>query len=244
MISPALPLKDLLLFMESRLYDLSSRNGKNKGLNLSTIMPVSECLKNPPPPRDYLFKEVLPSGIVGELVAMGGTGKGHLNIMLGLSLATGREIGPLKPARNSRCSTWPRRMTRRNSIAVSSAAVEALWPDGSPPPEIDNFIPVSVMGKLGPLMQFDRRRNPVNAPAYDWLCKTLENLPDVEVLILDPKSKFYGLDENDNAIAPPGSIAWSPWWPGSRSPSSFLTTRAKPGRKHEPEQQPGRVCPD
>ena len=78
------------------------------------------------------------------------------------------------------------------------AAVQALWPNGSPPPEIDNFIPVSVMGKIGPLMQFDGAGNPVKAPAYDWLCKTLANLPEVEVLILDPKSKFYGLDENDN----------------------------------------------
>jgi replicative DNA helicase len=79
------------------------------------------------------------------------------------------------------------------------SAIKALWSDGSPPPEIDNFIPVSVMGELGPLMQLDEAGNPVNAPAYDWLCKTLANLPDVEVLVLDPKSKFYGLVENDNS---------------------------------------------
>ena len=55
------------------------------------------------------------------------------------------------------------------------------------------------MGKnLGPLMQLDATGNPANAPAYDWLSRTLENLQDVEVLIIDPKSKFYGLVENDN----------------------------------------------
>ena len=78
------------------------------------------------------------------------------------------------------------------------AAVQALWPNVSPPPEINNFIPISVMGKLGPLMQIDAAGNPVNAPAYAWLCRTLSNLPDVDVLIIDPKSKFYGLVENDN----------------------------------------------
>ena len=141
----------------------------------------------------------MPSNIAAELVAMGGTGKGHLNIMLGLSLATGREIGPLKPARKFRVVYLAAEDSQEELDRRVFAAVQALWPNGSPPPEIDNFIPVSVMGKIGPLMQFDGAGNPVNAAAYDWLCKTLANLPEVEVLILDPKSKFYGLDENDNA---------------------------------------------
>jgi RecA-family ATPase len=54
------------------------------------------------------------------------------------------------------------------------------------------------MRKVGPLMQLDSVGNPVNAPGYDWLCRSLKNLQDVEILILDPKSKFYGLVENDN----------------------------------------------
>lgn len=47
-------------------------------------------------------------------------------------------------------------------------------------------------------MHLDDAGNPTIAPAYDWLSETLENLQDVEVLIIDPKSKFYGLVENDN----------------------------------------------
>jgi hypothetical protein len=167
-------------------------------LGKGDITPTSEFCNHPPPDRDFLFKDLLPSDIVAELVAMGGTGKGHLNIMFGLSLATGKEIGPIKPSRQFKvlylaCEDDQAELQRR-----TVAAIKALWPNGSPPPEIDNFIPVSVMGKIGPLMRLDKSGNPVNGPGYDWLCKTLGNFSDVDVLILDPKSKFYGLKENEN----------------------------------------------
>ena len=165
----------------------------------STLTPISEWLKNPPPPRDYLFKEVLPARVVGGVVAIGGTGKGHLIIRLGLSLATGREDGPLKSARKFRILYLSGEDSQEELQRRVSAAAQMLWPDGSPPPEIDNFVPVSVIGKLGPLMRLDDARNPVNAPAYEWVCQSLGNLLDIDVLILDPKSKFYGLDENDNS---------------------------------------------
>jgi hypothetical protein len=202
-LAPMENVADFFQLAESKIFEITE-SYTGKGLNDfppldGTETLVSQALKNPPPQRDYLFKEVLPSSIVGELVAMGGTGKGHLNIMLGLSLATGREIGPLKPARKFKVLYLASEDSQKELWRRTFAAIEALWPDESQPPEIDNFIPMSVMGKIGPLMQFDGARNPVNAPAYDWLCKTLANLPDVEVLILDPKSKFYGLDENDNS---------------------------------------------
>jgi hypothetical protein len=202
-LAPVENVADFFQLTESKIFEITERytvNGLNDFPPLDgTETPVSEALKNPPPRREYLFEDVMPSNIPAELVAMGGTGKGHLNIMLGLSLSTAREIGPLKPARKFRVVYLAAEDSQEELDRRVFAAVQALWPNGSPPPEIDNFIPVSVMGKIGPLMQLDKSRNPVNAPAYDWLCKTLANLPEVEVLILDPKSKFYGLDENDNA---------------------------------------------
>jgi len=195
--------EEFMTWTESQILEVTTpaldRNRANSFPPLDdTVIPTSERLQNPPPPREYLFEGVLPSNIVGGIVAMGGTGKGHLNIMLGLSLATGENAGPLKPVRDFKVLYLAGEDSQEELDRRTIAAVEALWPDGPPPPGIDNFISISVMGKLGPLMQLDGAGNPVNAPAYDWLCKTLENLPDVEVLILDPKSKFYGLVENDN----------------------------------------------
>jgi len=167
-------------------------------LDYGNITPTSEFNKRPPPARRYLFKGLLPAGIIGGLIAVGGTGKGHLNIIFGLCLATGKKIGPLEPARKFKVLYLAGEDSQEELHRRVHAAVQALWPDKSSPREIDNFLPVSVMGKLGPLMHLDRAGNPVNAPAYAWLCQTLENLPDLEVLILDPKVKFYGLDENNN----------------------------------------------
>jgi replicative DNA helicase len=194
-------LEEYLTYVESQILEVTqpALNRANSFLPLDgTVTPVSEWLKNPPPARDYLISEILATGIVGGIIAVGGTGKGFFNIMMGLSLATGQNIGPLEPVRKFKVLYLAGEDDQDEVNRRTISAVEALWPDGLPPPEIDNFIPISVAGKLGALMHLDEAANPVNAPAYDWLCKTLENLPDVEVLILDPKSKFYGLVENDN----------------------------------------------
>jgi len=194
-------LEEFLTWAESQIFEVT-QPGLNRANSFpplnGTETPVSELLKNPPPPLDYLFNEVLPAGIVGELIAMGGTGKGHLIIGIGFSLATGKNIGPLHPVRKFKVLYLSGEDGKEEIERRVHSAVKALWPNESHPSEVDNFMPRSVVGKLGPLMQYDRSGNPVTAPAYDWLCKSLANLPDVEVLIIDPKSKFFGLDENSN----------------------------------------------
>jgi RecA-family ATPase len=166
-------------------------------LDYHEITPTSEFIKNPPPNREYLFKNLLPSGIVAGVIAVGGTGKGYLMNLIGLSLATGLKVGPLEPTRKFKVLYLPAEDDQEELKRRTISTMKGVWL-GEPPPEVDNFIPLSVFGKLGPLMQLDMSKNPVNAPAYDWLCKTLEKLSDVEVVILDPKSMFYGLVENDN----------------------------------------------
>jgi hypothetical protein len=166
-------------------------------LTPSNLTLLTERLKTPPPPRKYLYEDIITTGIVGGIVAMGGTGKGFFIISCGLSLATGEKIGPLKPARTFKVAYLAGEDDQDELDRRVAATVNALWPNG-PPSTIDNFIPISVMGKIKPLMELDKNHNPVNSPTYEWLCKSLENLADLDVLILDPKSKFYGLEENDN----------------------------------------------
>lgn len=166
-------------------------------LDYHEITPTSEFIKNPPPNREYLFKSLLPSGIIAGVIAVGGTGKGYLMNLIGLSLATGLKVGPLEPSRKFKVLYLAAEDDQDELKRRTISTMKEVWP-GEPPPAVDDFIPISVFGKLGPLMQLDKAKNPVNAPAYDWLCRTLENLKDIEVVILDPKSMFYGLVENDN----------------------------------------------
>jgi hypothetical protein len=44
--------------------------------------------------REYIIKNFLPAGIVGLVVAEGGTGKGHLMVHMGMSLAMAQPFGP------------------------------------------------------------------------------------------------------------------------------------------------------
>lgn len=166
-------------------------------LDYRGITPTSEFIKNPPPPRKYLFKGVLPTGIVAGVISVGGAGKGYFLNLIGLALATHLKAGPLEPTRKFKVLYLAAEDDQDELKRRTISTMTEVWP-GEPALEVDNFIPISVFGKLGPLMQLDKAKNPVNAPAYDWLCKTLEKLSDVEVVILDPKSMFYGLVENDN----------------------------------------------
>jgi len=55
----------------------------------------------------------------------------------------------------------------------------------------------SVYGQVGPLMRLDGN-TPVRADTFYWLEESIKRHPGLELLIIDPKSRFYGLDENNN----------------------------------------------
>lgn len=50
-----------------------------------------------PPPREYLFDQFIPKGIVGILAGEGGVGKGHLTTAMCIAGATGLRLGPFVP---------------------------------------------------------------------------------------------------------------------------------------------------
>lgn len=108
-LAPVENIADFFQLAESNIFEITE-NYTSNGLNDfppldGTETPVSEALKNLPPPRDYLYAEVLPVKIVGEIVAMGGTGKGHLNIVFGLPLATDHTDSRLSGI----CGRYPQR---------------------------------------------------------------------------------------------------------------------------------------
>lgn len=152
-----------------------------------------------PPNRKYLFNGHLPTGIVGGIIAVGGTGKSYLIVALSMALATGTELGPLKPPKAFKVlylagEDPPDEL--HNRIFDTS---QALWGDKPPKELMENFFTKSVVGEIGPLLRKDYQGNLEVSLDYQWLDETLTSLADIEVLIIDPLSKFYGLDENDNS---------------------------------------------
>jgi replicative DNA helicase len=160
---------------------------------------ISDLVLSKPPKRKYLFNDHLPTGIVGGMIAVGGTGKSYLLLTLGMALATGTESGPLKPPKAFKvlylAGEDPHEELHRRIFHTS----QALCGDNPPKEIMENFLARSVVGEIGPLLEKDHQGNLRASQCYRWLDESLTNLPDVEVLIIDPLSKFYGLDENDNS---------------------------------------------
>ena len=149
-------------------------------------------LKEPPEAESFLTyndSPVLTRGVVGGITASGGTGKTMFLQQLAHAMADGAGFGPLKAAGRFRvlmlCGEDPQEEVHRRLWRIGKGD----FPDG--------LCVASTAGQLPPLMHLVEG-NPQRSPAYDWLKTTIENHMPLDVLILDPKSRFYGLDENNN----------------------------------------------
>jgi len=129
---------------------------------------------------------------VGVLTAAGGTGKTFLLLTLALTGAAGGNFGPIKA------------LSKLKTLVIvgedpQDELVRRAWDicKGQFPA---NFHAVSVYGEIGPLLRIEHG-SPIVTDSYQWLKSTLEKHPGLNLLILDPKSRFYGLDENSNEHA-------------------------------------------
>jgi len=149
-------------------------------------------LVKPDPPEPLILyndSPIMTKGIVGALMAAGGTGKSFFMLWVAHAMASGGSVGPLHVQGCQKvlvlCGEDGEDELKRR-----------LWElgDGSFP---EGLYAASIVGKVGPLMMLDSN-NPVKAPAWDWLRETVKNHVGLDVLMLDPKSRFFGLNENDN----------------------------------------------
>jgi len=156
--------------------------------------PIGVWLDTEPPPIDYLFENLLIKGIVGGIFAQGGTGKTYLIVCLMLSAALGlRSFSTFRPTRSMRVlgllgEDPPGMIHRRvRSILGEFGDIDKTM-------LIDNLR--LYCGSPGPLMKLDGN-NPSRADAFEWLKGEVEDFRP-ELVVIDPKSMFYGLDENSN----------------------------------------------
>lgn len=173
---------------------------KHKKPNQETFPPLSPkqttirgvLIQEPPDPDPILtYNEspVLTRGVVGGLMASGGIGKTMLMLQFAHVMADGGSLGPLRAADDFKvlmlCAEDPQEEINRR-----------LWRLGRGDFPAGLHV-ASTMGQVGPLMQL-KEGNPQRAQAFEWLRDTIKNHSPLDLLILDPKSRFYGLDENNN----------------------------------------------
>ncbi len=146
-----------------------------------------------PPNRDFVFnlfgKPMMPKGAVGVLSATGGTGKTFFLLALAAMAAKGGTFGPIS-------AVCPLKVLVICGEDDQDEIGRRIWDitGGNIPP---NLHAASVYGEVGPLMRLEKGV-PERAAGFYWLEETLKNHPGIDLLIIDPKSRFYGLDENSN----------------------------------------------
>ena len=157
---------------------------------------VSGRLRSRPKPLHFIFKYndqgLIPKGVVGVLTATGGTGKTFWLLSLAMAGASGDNFGPINA---------PEAV---NTLVIVGEDTQdeldrRLWDIGKGQFP-DRLFAASVYGEIGPLMRLEGS-TPVLADSYYWLEETIKNHPGLELLIIDPKSRFYGLDENNSEHA-------------------------------------------
>jgi len=159
---------------------------------------VRRFIENKPLKPEFLFEDILRKKIVAGLFAAGGAGKSFLLLMWSICLATGRNFGPFSPTGKNKIlyigAEDPEEELHRRVYSIAEK-----WNLLSSKDLSNNLIVYSAVGKIGPLLGLDGKGNPTTTINYEWLQKSIKNIKGLDLLVLDPLSRLYGLNENDNA---------------------------------------------
>lgn len=131
---------------------------------------------------------LIPKGVVGVITATGGTGKTFFIISLATAGATGKNFGPINAPRPIKTLIIVGEDTQDELDRRAWDTCSGQFPD--------NLAGISVYGEVGPFMRLEGS-TPVFADGYYWLEETISGCPGLALLFIDPKSRFYGLDENN-----------------------------------------------
>lgn len=170
-----------------------------------------------PPPLEWLFDHSFPTGQIGFIVGPPGAGKSTFLIHTAAAIVTGKAVigDKLRPSHKGKvfclfCEEndailWHRVYKITNELFPP---VCDLMGTGNlnlnPAYELHEFgNNVWTIAGAGSDMRFVERTpfGPVPTTAYNDLLALLETIPDLACVVLDPLSRLYGADENDNAQA-------------------------------------------
>lgn len=143
---------------------------------------------------------VLPLGKVGQLVAEGGGGKTMVLVQLAVAVATGtRWLGALDVASPGRVLAILGEEDFEESQRRMYFAARA---SNAPPPADGMIVALPLAGLPSEMVCRDPDGNPMDAPFLRWLREYLSTHNDWRLIVVDPLSRFAGLEaEKDNAQA-------------------------------------------
>ena len=171
---------------------LTTEKPKSIGLTPDQTRIAGRLISRPPEPEfilNFYNQGLFKRWIVGVILAAGGIGKTYLMILLAWALSLGGNIGPLRAVK-------PLNVLLLLAEDDPETADIRLWDIGK------GFYPsglyvASVCGICGPLLE-KKDGNVIESQWFKWLSETVKNHPGLDVLMIDPKSRFFGGEENSN----------------------------------------------
>ncbi len=160
---------------------------------------LATLLTSPPPETDWLFPNIIARGTVSGIGGYGGVGKSYFLLQLAISCAMGRTLFPSLPttapiramvilAEDSRNITLSRCWHILRHCNVTAEELELL----------EKNLRLHA-GEAEPLVT--RTDDGIDiTDRYRWMQQDM-GLFEPDLLILDPKSRFADIDENDNTAA-------------------------------------------
>ena len=159
---------------------------------------VSGRLFSPPPMAEYILnifgRPLIKKGIVFAIIGAGGSGKSFLTKKLLTIMASGEHWGPFSVPKKLNVLY----LSGEDDLADIDRRLWDIQPNGK---FSDGLHVASVVGQVGAFMEFGANGNPQVSKWRNWLLKTIQAHPGLDVLVIDPLSKFYGLSENSNENA-------------------------------------------
>ena len=154
-----------------------------------------------PPPIRWLLVDALPAGIVGTVVAPGGTGKSWWLMQLGVSIATGIplagvwEVGETGGVLMLLAEDDDIQIQRR--LHHLTAALPATRYLAARDQLHQNLIVVPRVAESNLLTTAKGNSREVEATEFvDQVIATAQQVPNLKLIVIDPVSRFRGGDEN------------------------------------------------
>ncbi|MEA4857749.1 MAG: AAA family ATPase [Solidesulfovibrio sp.] len=175
-------------------------------------------LDEEPPPPSWIFDNSFLAGTVGFVAGAQGTGKSRFLLQIGAAIATGHRgfLGDaLRPARKGKVlaifceESRPVLWRRIRRMFRAFCPIRAESEDGKTvtllphPAETDfrtNFIAIPAAGQDLRLVEMAGGEARPSRNFHELLALA-KSIPGLALTILDPQSRLYGQNENDNACA-------------------------------------------
>lgn len=166
-----------------------------------TLIPASDLLASPPPPRNWVIKNFLSSKIVAAIIAPGGAGKSYLAMHIAVSAASGSSLFskflPTKPSKVVFISGEDDKIELQRRIHAVTQDLPSLLKDTVSKNIFfidlaDSFELFTNKSMVGEVYMTDVPTNLV-----ECITKTVGN--EVDLVIVDPISRFRGGEENSAA---------------------------------------------